>query len=732
MSLERSSFRRNFQGWVELNYGENSRTKTITRKKFNKICRYLLGEPQIETDAKFRFWVKSKGFRIVHMDDGRSYGVLYVPVKVPAHTRSAVDMYPYEDKIAGHSTRSQVVEYRRVAVADDFFDIISSVHINDRGVHVGQKKTYKAVANTYAFLPREAVSYYLMSCSTCKQRIQRFNSILLKHGRPLSPVSDLGRDSPSSDLESDVDASFSSHDSDEDGGPSFGAKRFKRDIVQDIFEENGNRNGRGSPINEQVVMDVVMNGNHSNDVPRDAPEGPNDESLAKGLLPGYQTYSSDQKQEVVNYAKETTVREASRRYNVPRSTVQVWCKHGPPMKKEKRSPGGGGRRLSYSNETDEKLLQWVLRQQEKGTPVTRDAIQAQARLLIRDECPEFKASSGWVEKFLARHNLTIATKMSSQNPNEAIPISYVVPVSSISLANPGVVSNSANSPHTIDGRSVTSEDARSDSGKSEEDGELYDATSPLLQENTFPVNQIIREPPNLNEVMKPMQNVSSPASQGLKDDDDDDGEGEDAEGEGEKVDPLNVNSERLKAFNMFVRLFVDENLDRLVPISKQPKEKILAIIKSCNRQFPEFRDRARKRIRTYLKSCRRLKKLKEPLKRAADQMNILASACASEAEEARYDRVDGDATGNPGAPASTTAAPASSLHSAQHSTSNTRTADKPAENGGPTLPKPKVLTQCQISANEIQAIRQLIAGYRESAAFLYRSADELEALLPPL
>lgn len=86
MSFERSSFRRNFQGWVELNYGENSRTKTITRKKFNKICRYLLGEPQIETDAKFRFWVKSKGFRIAHTEDSQSYGVLYVPVKVP-HTR---------------------------------------------------------------------------------------------------------------------------------------------------------------------------------------------------------------------------------------------------------------------------------------------------------------------------------------------------------------------------------------------------------------------------------------------------------------------------------------------------------------------------------------------------------------------------------------------------------------------------------------------------------------------
>uniref|UniRef100_A0A182IQY4 Nucleolar protein 4 helical domain-containing protein n=1 Tax=Anopheles atroparvus TaxID=41427 RepID=A0A182IQY4_ANOAO len=69
--------------------------------------------------------------------------------------------------------------------------------------------------------------------------------------------------------------------------------------------------------------------------------------------------------------------------------------------------------------------------------------------------------------------------------------------------------------------------------------------------------------------------------------------------------------ERLKAFNMFVRLFVDENLDRIVPISKQPKEKIQAIIDSCTRQFPEFAERARKRIRTYLKSCRRNKKTRE-------------------------------------------------------------------------------------------------------------------------
>ncbi len=62
---------------------------------------------------------------------------------------------------------------------------------------------------------------------------------------------------------------------------------------------------------------------------------------------------------------------------------------------------------------------------------------------------------------------------------------------------------------------------------------------------------------------------------------------------------------------MFVRLFVDENLDRMVPISKQPKDKIQAILDACDRQFPEYHERSRKRIRTYLKSCRRMRRSKE-------------------------------------------------------------------------------------------------------------------------
>lgn len=35
----------------------------------------------------------------------------------------------------------------------------------------------------------------------------------------------------------------------------------------------------------------------------------------------------------------------------------------------------------------------------------------------------------------------------------------------------------------------------------------------------------------------------------------------------------------------------------------------------------------------------------------------------------------------------------------------------------------------QLSLPEVTAVRQLIAGYRDSAAFLLRSADELENLI---
>ena len=72
--------------------------------------------------------------------------------------------------------------------------------------------------------------------------------------------------------------------------------------------------------------------------------------------------------------------------------------------------------------------------------------------------------------------------------------------------------------------------------------------------------------------MKPVQNASSPASLGLKDEDDDDAEAEDGEGEGEKVDPTNINPERLKAFNVsraIIQGSKKKNLNSRCPLGKR-------------------------------------------------------------------------------------------------------------------------------------------------------------------
>ncbi|KAI3357001.1 hypothetical protein L3Q82_003636 [Scortum barcoo] len=295
-------------------------------------------------------------------------------------------------------------------------------------------------------------------------------------------------------------------------------------------------------------------------------------------------------------------------------------------------------------------------------------------------------------------------------------------------------------------------------------------------------------------------------SQVAPDDDDDDHDDHD---DNDKInDTEGVDPERLKAFNMFVRLFVDENLDRMVPISKQPKEKIQAIIESCSRQFPEFQERARKRIRTYLKSCRRMKKNgmetrpTPPHLTSAMAENILAAACENESRnaakrmrlEAYHDEqisLDKPSSGGGGL-----REPASLAHSAyslaasafssqdtqlyingaglsygyrgypglsaamQHPVSLT-TGAAAAQSNGPTDLSMKSLSSAnisnsssvasannslggrgsggleeegagastQLSQPEITAVRQLIAGYRESAAFLLRSADELENLI---
>ncbi|XP_065200061.1 uncharacterized protein LOC135831476 [Planococcus citri] len=141
--------KKKFQQWVLETYRDASKTKTITAKKYERIVKTLRGEiKNCAENSKFRFWMKCKGFKLESEGDNKTLYVL--------------------DK------KDEGIKYKKVAIVENFFDIIYNVHVNEgaRGIqHAGQKRTHKSITETYAFLPREAVTKFLLCCVDCQKRI---------------------------------------------------------------------------------------------------------------------------------------------------------------------------------------------------------------------------------------------------------------------------------------------------------------------------------------------------------------------------------------------------------------------------------------------------------------------------------------------------------------------------------------------------------------------------------
>ncbi|KAM9024054.1 nucleolar protein 4 isoform 1-T1 [Guaruba guarouba] len=660
-SSDRDMYRQ-FQDWCLRTYGDSGKTKTVTRKKYDRIVQLLNGSESSSTDnAKFKFWVKSKGFQLGNSDEvsggaGGGKQVLYVPVKT-------TDGVGVDEKLS----------LRRVAVVEDFFDIIYSMHVetgpNGEQIrkHAGQKRTYKAISETYAFLPREAVTRFLMSCSECQKRMH-LNPDGADHkdnGKPPTLVTSM------IDYNMPITMAYMKHmklqllNSQQDEDES--------SIESDEFDMSDST--RMSAVNS----DLSSNLEERMQSPQNLQGQQDDDSAAE------------------SFNGNETVGHSSN-----------------------ASGGTHCREMAETNSNGKTNLE----QDEQPLNLSDSPLSAQ---------------------------LTSEYRLDDHSSNGKNKYKTLL-ISDLKMEREARENGSKSPAHSY---------SSYDSGKNESVGRGAEDLS---------------------------------LNRGDEDEDDHD----------EQEDPEKVNesdgveAERLKAFNMFVRLFVDENLDRMVPISKQPKEKIQAIIDSCRRQFPEYQERARKRIRTYLKSCRRMKRSGFEMSRpipshltSAVAESILASACESESRNAakrmRLDRqqdeaapadkqykqeaaqvtystsavsstqevlyINGngtysyhsyrglgggllnlnDASGSDLQPTSTTAA-------TQHCIPGTTNVQSPSSSGPTDLSMKRQLatssgssnsssSRPQLSPTEINAVRQLVAGYRESAAFLLRSADELENLI---
>ncbi|MBN3275944.1 NOL4 protein, partial [Polyodon spathula] len=663
---------REFQDWCLRTYGDSGKTKTVTRRKYNRILQTLLqGEESGDSgfiennhvDAKFKFWVKSKGFQVGSNAAATSHSeqkkgasgkpVLYVPVKATIS----------ECGLAQDST-----SLKRVAVVEDFFDIIYSMHVEtgcDPGKapkHAGQKKTYKAIAETYAFLPREAVTRFLMSCHECQKRM---------HINP-SGAESKENDRPTS-------------------------------LVPGLIDYN-------MPITATYLKQMKLSSMGANE---------QDESSV-----------------------------SSEDFDM---TDPTWMSadHGATTD---LSPSQGERMHTPLN-----------RHKEEDDDSSSESGSGNGLPTLNPSAPGSAQEDGAyteVNGNRAPGPLDFSTTSSSSSSEDQ-------PINLSERLQPPF------QPEPPDGPRSRVKYTSKPAAELRLDREMRDYVNKSPQYSSGSYDSVKTEvslcPEDLSVSRAP-----------TADDDDDDHDHDDHEDNDKINDSEGMDPERLKAFNMFVRLFVDENLDRMVPISKQPKEKIQAIIESCSRQFPEFQERARKRIRTYLKSCRRMKKNgmetrpTPPHLTSAMAENILAAACESETRKAAK-RMRLDVYQAPlDEQISLEKQSAREPHSAFTLAASAYSQDQIYVNGGlnysyrgygglgASLQPPVSLTTgntlsngpadfsmkalasnsssasstnsrgvptAQLSPTEINAVRQLIAGYRESAAFLLRSADELENLI---
>ncbi|XP_050552398.1 nucleolar protein 4 isoform X2 [Spodoptera frugiperda] len=640
-----------YQPWVIQTYGDLAKTKTITLKKYGRILRTLRGEECNSSDSsKFRFWVKAKGFHVGKPPgyDAKPADGIVCRYSVMDAERCAVgvegqDVYTgsqndpplYIPTPPVKNAPNQEPVYRKVAVVENFFDIIYTVHVELEGrpgKHAGQKRTYRTITETYAFLPREAVTRFLTGCAECARRPRSASPPPLPTPSP-SPTRHptylpfLPHCAPdyTRNWESEIDAAHSNYYEPkfeytelqplkkvespkptdvEDPEPTYIELTSKK---VNGFESTPLLN-RTSPVEpafqeeEPVRTDPEIDKDENSlidveDVISDSPaplrlqkdddakhsEG---ESTKAAESRGVDDKTEPKKEKKYNPldVANLTSKDPPKSRSPPRKkllpNVDYSSNSFARFPKPWRPDGGayyGGEEMDYNVPITTAYLKHMrtMSYQDRRDSESKDNLTPEPADMNDDDNFSSQALAKDAEKLKM---MLLAWNYHSQAQGRN---GDITETGGDSMADLWASYHSALGLGSKPPKPPT----------------------PLAAGHSSPIHV-----GSVTPGVEPASTHDETSSSDRTKDDDDGGASDDDSDD--RVDPQHHDPERLKAFNMFVRLFVDENLDRIVPISKQPKEKIQAIIDSCTRQFPEFAERARKRIRTYLKSCRRNKKVR--------------------------------------------------------------------------------------------------------------------------
>ncbi|KAG5681317.1 hypothetical protein PVAND_010766 [Polypedilum vanderplanki] len=761
-----------YQPWVLRTYGDQSKSKTITLKKQSRIVSTLKGlESNRPDSSKFRFWVKSKGFitelpidhkNVKHNkidDDGC---MLYIPCK---------------------SDSSNISSYKRVAVVEYFFNIIYKVHCSvdeGEGRHVGQKRTYRKITEYYAFLPREAVTKFLTQCNECRRSmkttiIQDISEIEQK----VVPCNNVDNDTTETTNQQKRNEDYPKNienyylllkalyeNSSLMGGSSICEDSFKENIARNENIEIKQKLTSSKLNDEQSLVSSSTTAINNVMTRAKVPDEDYDESNSSTSLHNNNNNHLPIKQHTYHYDDDirhtTCINSISSRHTDGAKDISSHYHTTSSIDSTQRTHLTGDIKPITST--------YLLMTRSMGL-TDEDALNLESISSSQSENNHDTATLNLEDSY--------ANLLKDTDKLKLMLLAW-------NYQNSAAIRNNASGPDlsTMANLWEQYQNALTGMGVNKNGDGAIGSPSPSQSQD----------------------DANSPSDNNKEED-----EGSEDESD-ERIDQTSYDPERLKAFNMFVRLFVDENLDRMIPISKQPKEKVQAIIDSCARQFPEFSERARKRLRTYLKSCRRNKKTKDGWENqpsrptpahltSVQAEQILAIACENESLNAKrmrlgmepisqalnipsshssdsqsapslYTMAKSSTSTDPTIPltistnvancktspiiTTTTDSNANSINSIltasrsalpttsafdfgqaflQKSSQNSAYYTSPIMNNstmpqGPTdLSIKRPLLPHNLNVTEAAAVKQLITGYREAAAFLLRSADELEQLL---
>ena len=123
------------------------------------------------------------------------------------------------------------------------------------------------------------------------------------------------------------------------------------------------------------------------------------------------SYTTAFKLQVVDFAETNGNRITARQFGVDESNVRLWKKSKLQLDKMPKSKRANRGRIAFYPNLEKQIIEWITDCRSQGIALNTIQIRLKAKLYAKDmNIVDFKASSNWCYRFMARHDLTIRRK----------------------------------------------------------------------------------------------------------------------------------------------------------------------------------------------------------------------------------------------------------------------------------------------------------------------------------